>query len=145
MSGTVQGVSNHEQEWLRTILVELGFTSLRELHLSSASYLSPTPRKGVHQLWGQGNPIYNIYGCPKHRNWQVLLPIHSSPNNEPDVLFYIPVRRSKWTFQLRSDIISANSLMCIEVKSSSPSFLVFNVYNDTDNKQGKPGVRGLNF
>ena len=124
--------------------MELGFTSLRELHLSSASYLSPTPRKGVHQLWGQSNLIYNIYRCPKHRDWQLLLPMHFSPNNKPGVLFYIPARRSEWTLRLWSDI-SANGLMCIEVKSSSPSFLVFNAYNDTDNKQGKPSVRGLNF
>ena len=81
----------------------------------------------------QGNPIYDVFGCPKHKDWQAILPSHSSADNHPDVVVYVPSRRTNWTFQQRSDIISINGLMCLEINSSSPPFLVFNVYNDVDN------------
>ena len=112
--------------------------------LSVASSMSPPAdliliqepyygKVGTNTGMAQGNPIYDIYGCPKHQHWQVLLPDGSAPDNKPDVLIYVPNRRTKWTFHLRSDIVSAKGLMCVEIRSSSNPFLVFNVYNDTDN------------
>ena len=88
---------------------------------------------GTNPQMAQGNPIFDIHGCPKHRDWQAILPSHSSADNRPDVVCYIPSRRSNWTFQLRSDLVSHNRLMCLEISSSSLPFLVFNVYNDIDN------------
>ena len=88
---------------------------------------------GTNTGMAQGNPIYDIWGCPKHQDWQVILPDHSTPDNKPDVIMYVPSRRTKWTFQIKSDIVSANGLMCLEINSSSLPFLVFNVYNDITN------------
>ena len=92
---------------------------------------------GTNSKMAQGNPQYDVYGCPKHKDWQAIVPPGSSSTNRPDVIFYVPSRRSKWTFQLRSDIISSMHLMCMEINSSSPPFMVFNVYNDVDNNAVK--------
>ena len=81
----------------------------------------------------QGNPIYDIYSCPKHKDWQTIFPQNTSKDNRPDVMMYVPANRSKWTCQLRADIISTPNVMCLEITSSSHPLLVFNVYNDIDN------------
>ena len=88
---------------------------------------------GTNPKMAQGNPIFDIYGCPKHKDWQAILPPNSSADNLPDVVMYVPSQRTKWTFQQRSDIITSTNLMCLEVNSTSPPFLVFNAYNDVDN------------
>ena len=88
---------------------------------------------GTNPQMAQGNPIFNIHRCPKHRDWQAILPSHSSADNRPNVVCYVPSHRSNWTFQLRSDLVSHNGLMCLEISSSSLPFLVFNVHNDVDN------------
>ena len=66
----------------------------------------------------QGNPIFNNWGCPKHKDWQAVLPSTTSPSSPPDVMAYVPSQRSRWTFQQRSDIITTNHLMCLEITSS---------------------------
>ena len=88
---------------------------------------------GINAGMAQGNPIFDVFGCPKHRDWQAIIPPLSSPDNKPDVIAYVPSTRSHWTFQLRADIVSSQNLMCVQVDSSSPSFFLFNVYNDVDN------------
>jgi len=88
---------------------------------------------GINAQMAQGNPIVDVLGTPKHRDWQAILPQSSSLSDPPDVMFYIPTKRAKWTFQIRSDIVSTSCLTCIEIKSDSDSFFVFNVYNDVDN------------
>ena len=88
---------------------------------------------GVDTKMAQGNPITTKYGCPNHPDWQAILPSNSSINNRPDVVYYVPHWRNNWTFQQRSDIINSTHLMCLEINSSSPPFLIFNVYNDVDN------------
>ena len=112
--------------------------------LSDASSLSPPAdliliqepwyrRIGVNAQMAQGNPITDQYGCPKHKDWQAVLPPSSSPSSPPDVIAYIPSHRATWTFQQRSDIISHPAVMCLEIESGAHPFLVVNVYNDTDN------------
>ena len=81
----------------------------------------------------QGNPITDVYGAPSHQNWQAIFPPTASPTSPPDMMAYIPSRRSSWTFQQRSDLVSSNALLCLEIRSTAHSFLVFNVYNDVDN------------
>jgi len=92
---------------------------------------------GVDAKMAQGNPITTKYGCPSHPDWQSILPSGSSKTNVPDVIFYVPRRRTNWTFQEHTDVISSNHLMCLEINSSSPPFLIFNVYNDVDNSAVK--------
>jgi len=88
---------------------------------------------GVNPQMAQGNPIFDVHGCPKHKDWQAIIPPYSSPSELPDVIAYVPSQRSTWTFQPCSDIISRRSLLYLEINSSSHPFLVFNVYNDIDN------------
>ena len=88
---------------------------------------------GTNPQMAQGNPIYDIYGCPKHPDWQTILPPCTSADKPPDVITYVPTRRTNWMFQLRSDLVSSPHLLCLEINSTSPPFLVFNVYNDVDN------------
>jgi len=111
--------------------------------LSDASSLSPPAdliliqepwygRIGVNAQMAQGNPITDQFRCPKHKDWQAVLP-PSSPSSPPDVVAYVPSHQTTWTFQQRSDIISHPSIMCLEVESGAHPFLVVNIYNDTDN------------
>jgi hypothetical protein len=88
---------------------------------------------GVNPQMAQGNPIIDNYGCPKHKDWQAVLPSSATSSSFPDVVTYVPSSRSRWTFSQRSDIISSPGVLCLEISSSSPSFLVFNVYNNVDN------------
>ena len=90
-------------------------------------------RIGVDPRMAQGNPITEVFGCPKHIDWQAIIPPLSPTDDRPDVIAYVPSQRSLWTFQPRTDIISHRSLLCLEINSSSHPFIVFNVYNDTDN------------
>ena len=85
----------------------------------------------------QGNPITDVHGCPKHRDWQAIIPSTSSLTHPPDVVCYVPSHRTSWTFQLRADIISTPGIMCLEVNASFHPFLIFNVYNDIDNSAVK--------
>jgi len=50
---------------------------------------------------------------------------------------YIPNRRSSWTFQQQSDLVSSNNLLCLEICSTAHSFLIFNIYNNVDNSAVK--------
>ena len=68
-------------------------------------------------------------GHPKHCNWQAIIP----PQQSTRCCCHIPSTHSCWTFQLRADIISSRNLMCIQVDSASPSFILFNIYNNVDN------------
>jgi len=88
---------------------------------------------GTNPRTAQGNPIFDVHGCPKHRDWQAIVPPYSSPDHVPDVIAYVPSRRSAWTFQLRLDIVLHQGLMCLEINSTSHPFLIFNMYNDVDN------------
>jgi len=81
----------------------------------------------------QGNPISDVFGTVNHPSWQALVPPFDPSLGNPDVLAYVPRIRANWSFQLRTDLVSAPGLMCIQINSMSPSFLVFNVYNDVDN------------
>jgi len=81
----------------------------------------------------QGNPISDVYSTVSHPNWQALIPPFDPSLGDPDVLAYVPKTRTNWSFQLRTDLVSAPGLMCVQIDSTSPSFLVFNVYNDVDN------------
>jgi len=81
----------------------------------------------------QGNPISDVYGTVSHPSWQALIPPFDPSLGDPDVVAYVPKARANWSFQLRTDLVSAPGLMCIQIDSTSPSFLVFNVYNDVDN------------
>jgi len=90
-------------------------------------------RIGVNAGMAQGNPIYDVFGTVKHPDWQALVPPFNPSLGNPDVITYVPKNRTNWTFQLRTDLVSAPGLMCIQINSTSPSFLVFNVYNDVDN------------
>jgi len=112
--------------------------------LSDASSLSPPAdliliqepwygRIGVNAQMAQGNPITDQFECPKHKDWQAIIPPSSSPSSPPDVIAYVPSHRAAWTFQQRSDIISHPSVMCLEIESGAHPFLVMNVYNGTDN------------
>jgi len=112
--------------------------------LSDASSLSPPAdliliqepwygRIGVNAQMAQGNPITDQFGCPKHKDWQAVLPPSSSPTSPPDVIAYIPSHKTAWTCQQRSDIIAHPSVMCLEIQSGAHPFLVMNVYNATDN------------
>jgi hypothetical protein len=88
---------------------------------------------GTNPKMAQGNPITDVYGCPKHRDWQAILPPSTSPSTPPDVIAYVPSHRTGWTFQLRADIVSHPGILCLEINSSAHPFLVINVYNDVDN------------
>ena len=69
--------------------------------LSDASSLSPPAdliliqepwygHIGVNAQMAQGNPITDQHGCPKHKDWQAVLPPSSSPSSPPDVIAYVP-------------------------------------------------------
>ena len=45
---------------------------------------------GTNPQMAQGNPIFNNWGCPKHKDWQALLPSTTSPSSPPDVMAYVP-------------------------------------------------------
>jgi len=87
----------------------------------------------VNPKMAQGNPISDVFGCPKHKDWQAIIPPLSASDTHLDVIAYVPSHRSSWTFQARANIISHQSLLCLEINSSSHPFLVFNIYNDVDN------------
>ena len=55
---------------------------------------------GTNPQMAQGAPIFNIYGCPKHPDWQAVLPQNSSKDSRPNIMMYIPSKCSKWTSQL---------------------------------------------
>ena len=90
-------------------------------------------RIGVNTGMAQGNPIYDVHGCPKHTDWQPIVPLFSPHLGNPNVVTYVPNQRVNWTFQLRTDLVSALGLMCLQIDSTSPSFLVFNIYNNINN------------
>jgi len=90
-------------------------------------------RIGINPKMAQGNLISDVFGCPKHRDWQAIIPPLHASDSRLDVIAYVPSHHSSWTFQAWTDIVSHWSLLCLEINSSSHPFLVFNVYNDVDN------------
>jgi len=47
-------------------------------------------RIGVNTGMAQGNPIYDVHGCPKHQDWQAIIPPFPPSLGNPDVITYVP-------------------------------------------------------